>query len=775
MRNFFLPLVLSVLALIIATSYPARAESYYVSNMGDDSATGTTPSLPWKTIAKVNVKTFKPGDTINFRRGDVWREQLIVSGVGDTGNPITYSAYQDPGIPDKTANPVITPTDLFDGWLAYSHLSNAGFEWMGTSANPIPNWLLGTVNQQLFGSFIAKVSDVANQGKYAVHLYLNSLTDKYAVYLAQIVTTIQPDQDYLFSFSSKSTNGMRLRVRAKMVDGSYWYLYRRQDGSYQWTPTWTGDTLFTADANWTNHSVPFHSMLGSTEIKVYFFNNEVAQSSIWIDNTFLNLAQPNRPKIWEGHIDGVKQTFGALSGVGSSGQRIPTPNPYPRLNPRTLNNGQFHAPLYIDIDNVFYYRNDAGIPPPMDIGVRRHAILIQDASNIVIQNIDIYGPTGINDSKLVNSWDAKKYNPILVSNSHDVILSGVTISHSNSIGMMTTDGSYNCSYRNIQVFDHASTCMYFWNAGAGSSVFGTKPLGCQVYSCGLLPTDSGDMGIIGVFNTTGIRIEGCSIHDNGHKGLPTLDAGVSIVDSPYATVTRNIMNNIGGVAIQFAENSDHSEASYNVVDGWGLYGTSGSTGPYDQINPAPYAEGIRLGGGVGTVGCQGCKVYNNLLINGGKTTGNWGAIAFVGGKDYSGTAIRNNIFYNNAGIYEIKVEPGAGMTNVSFSNNVFYRTAGNAISWQGKIYYYNHIIGNSLGYYSFDWGQERGSLATDPLLVDPYPASGPPDYHLTANSPPINAGINVGLGQDIDGNKVTGNPDIGPHEYRRQSRLPRLH
>jgi len=70
------------------------ATTYYVdATNGNDNTSGTSPSAAWKTIAKVNNSYFNPGDFILFKRGEVWREQLIVPSSGSPGHPITFGAY----------------------------------------------------------------------------------------------------------------------------------------------------------------------------------------------------------------------------------------------------------------------------------------------------------------------------------------------------------------------------------------------------------------------------------------------------------------------------------------------------------------------------------------------------------------------------------------------------------------------------------------------------------------------------------------------------------
>jgi len=70
-----------------------RAVTYDISSStGDDSNDGKSPESPWKTIGRVNTAQLKPGDCVLFRRGDVWRGQLIPVS-GDPSGSVTYSAY----------------------------------------------------------------------------------------------------------------------------------------------------------------------------------------------------------------------------------------------------------------------------------------------------------------------------------------------------------------------------------------------------------------------------------------------------------------------------------------------------------------------------------------------------------------------------------------------------------------------------------------------------------------------------------------------------------
>ncbi len=68
---------------------PAKTEgtTYYVSACGNDNADGLSPKTPWKTTQKVSAADLKRGDSVLFRRGDVFRGEIIAQ------SGVTYSAY----------------------------------------------------------------------------------------------------------------------------------------------------------------------------------------------------------------------------------------------------------------------------------------------------------------------------------------------------------------------------------------------------------------------------------------------------------------------------------------------------------------------------------------------------------------------------------------------------------------------------------------------------------------------------------------------------------
>jgi parallel beta-helix repeat protein len=96
--------------LIVHFSMLSFAATYYVSNTGNDSNSGLTTSLAWRTLAKVNATTFKAGDQILFQKGDAFYGAITIKNSGTSGSPITFSAY------GTGENPIITGFTTVTSW-----------------------------------------------------------------------------------------------------------------------------------------------------------------------------------------------------------------------------------------------------------------------------------------------------------------------------------------------------------------------------------------------------------------------------------------------------------------------------------------------------------------------------------------------------------------------------------------------------------------------------------------------------------------------------------
>ena len=84
---------------------------------------GGTDSV-FKTIADLNACTFAAGDTINFRRGQTWNEQLTISQSGTAGNPITFQDFGSGAKPIIDAQSTRTYCITMASSLSYITLKN---------------------------------------------------------------------------------------------------------------------------------------------------------------------------------------------------------------------------------------------------------------------------------------------------------------------------------------------------------------------------------------------------------------------------------------------------------------------------------------------------------------------------------------------------------------------------------------------------------------------------------------------------------------------------
>lgn len=85
--------------------------TYYVSATGSDANNGTSSATPWQTLSKVNSISFNGGDSVLFKRGDVFSGRLNCTRSGSAGSEIVYSAY---GI---GVRPIITGFITLSTWV----------------------------------------------------------------------------------------------------------------------------------------------------------------------------------------------------------------------------------------------------------------------------------------------------------------------------------------------------------------------------------------------------------------------------------------------------------------------------------------------------------------------------------------------------------------------------------------------------------------------------------------------------------------------------------
>lgn len=73
-----------------------NATTYYLdATLGNDLATGVSPSQAWKSLEKLNSISLKAGDKVLLKKGEVFLGELHINGVGTKNNPIIIDQYGD--------------------------------------------------------------------------------------------------------------------------------------------------------------------------------------------------------------------------------------------------------------------------------------------------------------------------------------------------------------------------------------------------------------------------------------------------------------------------------------------------------------------------------------------------------------------------------------------------------------------------------------------------------------------------------------------------------
>ena len=102
--------IITAIFLFILFPRILDAKNYYISASGNDSNKGTSIEESWKTIENLKTLKLKPGDSILFNRGDVFRGEILIETSGKESKKIVFSSY------GSGKKPVITGAITLTGW-----------------------------------------------------------------------------------------------------------------------------------------------------------------------------------------------------------------------------------------------------------------------------------------------------------------------------------------------------------------------------------------------------------------------------------------------------------------------------------------------------------------------------------------------------------------------------------------------------------------------------------------------------------------------------------
>jgi hypothetical protein len=274
------------------------------------------------------------------------------------------------------------------------------------------------------------------------------------------------------------------------------------------------------------------------------------------------------------------------------------------------------------------------------------------------------------------------------------------------------------------------------------------------------------------------RIQNCRIDNAVRQGIYT--GQNASVNAKHWTIQSNIFQENGGISkfnhgiyIKWAKNwlIQYNVFLRNAAFGIDLNGTCNCIVRYNysEGNGAGFMELYQDTGGPSNDN----RIYYNVSNSERK-------LMFVGG-DSVATAHTGNLVYNNT-VYNyifagIDIEHGANIAEVR--NNIFYSTVSGAhayavnpessiLSSSNNLLLAPGTINYNGSYYKgLDEFKKATGLEKDSIAVDPQFVNAGSDFHLTSSSPCKDAGTDVTLTKDFDGNMVPlgSAPDMGVYEY----------
>ena len=233
---------------------------------------------------------------------------------------------------------------------------------------------------------------------------------------------------------------------------------------------------------------------------------------------------------------------------------------------------------------------------------------------------------------------------------------------------------------------------------------------------------------------------------NYNRGFFT-DAGNTTDMCAYNKIYMNLIQN---TTVRNQIHGNNNEVYYNLI-----------INVVDNPNygQSYLAQGISIFAAEGQI-CHDNIVYNNIIFN----TDDIGLTILdnEGWGVKENNLIRNNIICNFGGDYGIRITDWGYETvkGNTYQNNLIYKSGvSNVIYYRGStmsVSTFNGENGNNDDVI-------ENNIQLDPLFTDPLSN----DFTLQSISPAIDAGMDVGLTQDFDGNYVPQGsaPDIGAYEY----------
>ena len=706
MRRLLLPFVLAVLPCVgFSASPPPPTSTYYVDfTTGDDADTGLTEALAWKTIAKVNGSSFSAGDSILFKRGETWREQLTVPSSGSAGLPITFGAY------GTGADPIINGADIVTGWTADTGTTNYGDSTQGAGTN----WY--SADYIYMFKFTPTTTGTATSINVYIGATTNSGTIKGALYNDNTGApgTFNSSTAQV-SATANSWNTLTFASPPTLTASTQYWMAVWYSASMNGTKTGTGSNIGVqknvAYGTWPDPAGTGWANTAYTDYDTYIINNETV-ANVW------KATVTTEPKVV--YFDNERGT-----NRSSKVALVASKDWYWLSN-------VLYTYSTTDPDTAFTV---------IEAGARNNCVVIASKNYITVDGLAL---TKANSSCFG-----------LSGNSSNIIVQNCTASWAYLNGF----------YSNAGAGEALSTLTFSANTahhngisgidvGRGSNGTVTIVLinGNVLYRNCIIPGTGGVQEGAGIYlrglGTTTVTVEFNLSYENGWLDSGTWTGGVTgkgiWVDTCGA-----------GIIVRFFATYSNQRAGtmMSAMNGSQVY-----YGLSFKNNAQATSRGIWFNTTSASYPNQNNICYNTIC---------WGNSIGLANRGYNASTpgmCLNNTFKNNISVdntsgeaREFQVDYGGENDGSNGSGNVYtYNCFG--VEGSGFIEWGASVTKATYDLWETAYGSSTFSVESDPLLTSP--ATG--DFILQPTSPCINAGTDVGLTRDYVGNPVPWGNIISP-------------
>jgi parallel beta-helix repeat protein len=285
--------ICSVLILLFLISFPAYAADYYVDgSLGNDTNSGVNPVSPWETIEKVNSAYFQPGDTIYFKCGETWREQLNVPSSGSTFNPVTFTSYGENC--NDTNKPLISASEPISGWAPYfGHIYVADVALTRAPYNYIVN--NGFDSSVGYWTFWSTNGDADLK-----HQTDCSQSGGCLKFTSGVASADNHFSSNKFFIESGKVYKLTFKVSADQAIQNFRFMVRKAASG--WEPVGLDETIY-IDTTWTELTYDFVATQTLDIARIDFYLPP-GQASIFLDNVSIKSLTPEPDTVKQVFVDG---------------------------------------------------------------------------------------------------------------------------------------------------------------------------------------------------------------------------------------------------------------------------------------------------------------------------------------------------------------------------------------------------------------------------------------------------------------------------------------